>query len=63
MVLSNQGPQVLMEVIIENQDETEDGNQDEMKFVTESEASNEEEVHGCYNQFSFYFFSIIDHGP
>ena len=32
-----------MEVTVENQDETEDGNQDEIEFVTESEASNEEE--------------------
>ena len=44
MVLSNQGPQVLMEVMIENQDETEDGNQDQIGFETESEASNDEEV-------------------
>ena len=44
MGLSNQGPQVLMEVMVENQDETEDGNQDEMEFETESVASNEEEV-------------------
>ena len=33
-----------MEVMVENQDETEDGNQDEMEFETESESSNEEEV-------------------
>ena len=32
-----------MEVTVENQDETEDGNHDEIEFVTESEASNEEE--------------------
>ena len=44
MGLSNQGPQVLMEVIVGNQDETEDGNQDEMEFETEREASNDEEV-------------------
>ena len=40
MGLSNHGPQVLMEVMIDNQNETEDGNQ----FETESEASNEKEV-------------------
>ena len=46
MGLSNQGPQV-MEVMVENQDVTEDGNQ----FETESEASNEEEVHGIISFF------------
>ena len=44
MGLSNQGPQVLMEVMIENQDETENVNHDEMEFETEREASNDEEV-------------------
>ena len=44
MGLSNQGPQVLMEVMAENQDETEDGNQDEIGFETERETSNDEEV-------------------
>ena len=61
MGLSNQGPQVLMEVMVENQDETEDGNQDEMEFETESEACNEEEVVALIC-FHFTFFSIIDHG-
>ena len=32
-----------MEMTVENQDETEDGNQDEMGSETESEASNVEE--------------------
>ena len=44
MGLSNQGPQVLMEVMVENQDETEDGDHDGMEFETEREACNEEEV-------------------
>ena len=34
MVLSNQGPLVLMEVMVENQDETEDANQDEIEVET-----------------------------
>ena len=57
MGLSNQGPHVLMEVMVENQDETEDGNQDEMEFETESKASNEEDMVAiiCFH-FTYFFY-------
>ena len=55
MGLSNQAPQMLMEVMVENQDETEDGNQDEMEFETESVASNEEEVVAIICRFHFIY--------